>query len=196
MLFTKLLAEIEEYITNDPLSPPGSHPILQLSPSAKILIIGQAPGVRAQNTGMPWNDASGTRLREWLGIDHNVFYDSSKIAIVPMGFCFPGHDKYGGDKAPNIEHAIKWHQPLLELMPSIKLTILIGGYAQRYYLKDKVKPTLTETIHAWREYLPKYFVLPHPSWRNNGWLKQNFWFEHDLLPELQRKISIYFAENC
>ncbi|MCC2646714.1 MAG: uracil-DNA glycosylase family protein [Rickettsiaceae bacterium] len=188
MTLDQLLSDITEYIKTDPLSPPGSTPILQLSRESKILIIGQAPGVRAQNSGIPWNDASGNRLREWLGLTRDEFYDHNKIAIIPMGFCFPGHDKYGGDKGPNTQHAVMWHKPLFNHMPNIKLIILIGGYAQKYYLKVKVKPTLTETIYAWREYLPDFFVLPHPSWRNNGWIRKNPWYARDLLPELRKNI--------
>ncbi|MBN8828006.1 MAG: uracil-DNA glycosylase family protein [Sphingobacteriia bacterium] len=189
MKLEELKEQIATYVENDPLAPKGSYPILQISTSAKLLIIGQAPGVRAQVSGLPFNDASGNRLRSWLNISREQFYDKNLVAIVPMGFCYPGPDKYGYDKAPNIQHAKLWHKLLFDLMPNIELTLLVGGYSQKYYLGNKAKATMTETLHYWREYLPKYIVLPHPSWRNTGWLNKHTWFEKELIPELRKRVQ-------
>ena len=167
-----------------PLKP---RPILSAHPSAKILIIGQAPGIRVHETGVPWNDPSGDRLREWFEIDRDTFYDDQKIAIVPMGFCYPGTGK-SGDLPPRKECAPLWHEKIFALMPNIKLTLLLGKYAQGYYLGDKVKDSLTETVKAWKTYWPKYLPLPHPSPRNNIWLKKNPWFNKNLIPQLRKKV--------
>jgi uracil-DNA glycosylase len=164
-------------------------PVLRASASARLMIIGQAPGTKVHESGVPWDDRSGDRLREWLGIDRGTFYDESKIAIVPMGFCFPGQDKKGGDLPPRPECAPEWHPKLLPLMPKVELTLLIGQYAQRRYLGDDMHETLTGTVKAWKDFQPKFLPLPHPSWRNTGWLKQNPWFGKSLLPELRRRVA-------
>lgn len=158
------------------------------SSTSKILIIGQAPGTKVHASGIPWDDASGNRLREWMDIDKELFYDSSKVAIVPMGFCYPGRGK-SGDLPPRPECAPLWHDLLLNSMPQIELTLLIGTYAQQYYLKEKAYKTLTETVQHFDEFLPQYFPLPHPSPRNNIWLKRNSWFEDDLLPVFKNQIE-------
>ena len=166
------------------------NPVVSASTKSSILIIGQAPGIRVHQTGIAWNDPSGERLRSWLQLSKEEFY-SDKIAIVPMGFCYPGKGK-SGDLAPRKECAPQWHQKILDKMPDLQLTLLIGSYAQAYYLPNK-KKTLTETIRNYKEYLPNYLVLPHPSPRNNIWLKKNSWFEKDVLPLLQKKIAEILA---
>ena len=167
--------------------PLGPRPVIQVSTSASILIVGQAPGSRVHETGVPFDDPSGDRLRDWLGIDKDVFYDKSKIALVPMGFCFPGTGK-SGDLPPRPECADTWRVKLLEQLPNIKLTIVVGQYAQAWHLDKANKENLTETVRAWKEYWPRAIPLPHPSPRNNIWLKKNSWFEGDVLPSLKKRI--------
>ena len=165
------------------------NPILQADASARILIVGQAPGNLADVTGTPFNDPSGNRLREWMGVTPDVFYDAQHIAIVPMGFCFPGYDSKGADIPPMKRCATVWRRDLLSLLPNIELTLLVGSYAQRWHLAEPRKKTLTETVKAWREYASdQVFTLPHPSWRNTGWLKRNPWFEQDVLPALRASV--------
>jgi uracil-DNA glycosylase len=166
----------------------GPRPIIQVSNSAKILIVGQAPGRRVHETGIPFDDPSGNRLREWMGIDKSVFYDESKIAIVPMGFCFPGTGK-SGDLPPRPECAETWRKKLLNELPQISLTLVIGQYAQAWHLGQLAKENLTETVKAWKEFGPKIIPLPHPSPRNNIWLKKNPWFVQEVLPRLQSEIK-------
>ncbi|GAB5409692.1 MAG: uracil-DNA glycosylase family protein [Balneolaceae bacterium] len=168
--------------------PLGPRPIVSASPSSKILIIGQAPGSKVHSTGIPWDDPSGERLRDWMGIDTKVFYDNSKIALIPMGFCYPGRGK-SGDLPPRPECAPLWHNLLFNQMKEIQLTLLIGQYAQRYYLKKRAETTLTETVRNFRNHLPQFLPLPHPSPRNNIWLKKNPWFESELLPILKEKVA-------
>lgn len=167
-------------------------PILQIHPNARILIAGQAPGRKAHDSGIPFDDASGQRLRAWMGINSGVFYNPEKVAILPMGFCYPGSGK-SGDLPPRPECAEHWRIRLLELMPNIRLTLLIGQYAQHWHLRDKRKTNLTETVKAWREYWPTELPLPHPSPRNNRWLKKNSWFETDVIPAMQGKISDMYS---
>lgn len=183
-----LLAEVRACRICEAHLPLGPRPILRARESARILIAGQAPGTRVHETGIPWNDPSGDRLRAWLHVDRETFYDESCIAIIPSGFCYPGRNPRGGDLPPRPECAEHWLQPLLELLPHIELTILAGTYAQRLHLGERIKPSLTETVHAWREYAPNYVPLPHPSFRNNMWLKKNPWFEHDVLPYLRNRV--------
>ena len=168
--------------------PLGPRPIIQVSSTAKILIVGQAPGSRVHETGIPFNDPSGDRLREWMGIDKEIFYDDKEIALVPMGFCFPGTGK-SGDLPPRPECAATWRVQLLEQLPNIKLTIVVGQYAQAWHLDQGNKANLTETVVAWKSYWPKAIPLPHPSPRNNIWLKKNPWFEEEVLPSLRRKVK-------
>ena len=163
-------------------------PILRVSSTAKLCLIGQAPGVRVHNSGVPWTDPSGDRLREWLGLDHETFYDEARVAIVPMGFCFPGLDANGGDRPPRKECARTWRQPLFAALPDFRLTLLIGSYAQNWHLPSGRSSNLTETVKAWQKFSPRYIPLPHPSWRNNAWLKKNPWFEDNLLPYLQKRV--------
>lgn len=180
----------------EPLGRPLPHeprPVLLPSSTARILLASQAPGTRVHQTGMPFTDASGDRLRNWLGVTSEEFYDTNKFAIVPMGFCFPGQDAKGGDLPPRAECAPAWREPLMALMPQIDLVLTIGIYAQRWHMGAARLPSLTETVANWRDIwanpgVPKVLPLPHPSWRNTGWLKRNPWFEMDLLPFLQEEI--------
>lgn len=166
----------------------GPRPVMSAHPDSKLVIIGQAPGTRVHATGIPWNDPSGKNLRKWMQISEEDFYNPEKVAIIPMGFCYPGKGK-SGDLPPRQECAPKWHQQLLDLMPKVRLTLLIGLYAQRYYLGDEMKSTLTETVSNFREYLPKYLPLPHPSPRNNIWMKKNPWFEQEVLTDLREQVG-------
>jgi uracil-DNA glycosylase len=166
----------------------GVRPVLRASSTAKLCIVGQAPGIRVHESGIPFNDPSGDRLRDWMGVDRDTFYDQSRIAIVPMGFCFPGYDKQGADKAPRKECATQWRDALFTELPAFPLTLAIGTYAQRWHLGRDAKKSVSDTVRAWRDYAPSVIPLPHPSWRNNAWLKKNPWFETELLPELRRRV--------
>jgi len=170
--------------------PLGPRPVLRAQARARLLIIGQAPGTRVHETGIPWNDRSGDRLRDWLQLPREVFYDERRIAIVPMGFCYPGVDDSGGDRPPRPECAPRWHPPLRAALPQVELTLLVGMYAQRHYLGRRRRATLTETVRHGRDYLPDFLPLPHPSWRNTAWLRKNLWFEADLLPELRKRMKM------
>lgn len=167
--------------------PHGPRPVLSAGADARLLIVGQAPGTRVHASGVPWDDASGRRLREWLGIDAATFYDASRVAIVPMGFCYPG--KAGsGDAPPRPECRATWHPRLLPLLPKVELTLLIGQYAQAYFLGARRKDSLTGTMRHWRDYLPAHLPLPHPSPRNVAWFKANPWFEGEVLPTLRERV--------
>ncbi len=170
--------------------PLGPRPVLRAKASARLLIVGQAPGTRVHETGIPWNDASGDRLRDWLALDREAFYDEARIAIVPMGFCYPGRDARGGDNPPRPECAPLWHPPLIANLPNVGLTLLVGRYAQGHYLGARRRGNLTETVRAWADYAPRFVPLPHPSWRNTAWLRRNPWFEKDLLPALRARVHI------
>lgn len=167
--------------------PLGPRPVIQIASTARILIAGQAPGRKVHETGIPFNDPSGDRLRDWMGIDRDIFYDAAQIAILPMGFCFPGTGK-SGDLPPRPECAPKWRAPLLEHLPQLKLTLVIGQYAQSWHLKGLRQKNLTETVKSWRDYGNGIIPLPHPSPRNFGWLKKNPWFERDVLPALRLRV--------
>jgi len=167
--------------------PLGARPVLQLHPAARILIAGQAPGRKVHESGVPFDDASGNRLREWLNISREVFYDPEQIAILPMGFCYPGTGK-SGDLPPRPECEPAWRKQLLEQLPNLELTLVLGRYAQLYHFDD-AGLSLTELVKSWRSYWPKVVPLPHPSPRNNPWLRRNPWFEVDLLPVLQKRVS-------
>jgi uracil-DNA glycosylase len=168
--------------------PLGPRPVLSAAKTARILIVGQAPGLRVHTTGVPWDDRSGERLRGWIGVGKDVFYDESSIAIIPMGYCYPGRGG-GGDMPPRRECAQLWLDRLLAKLPQIELTLLIGQYAQRHYLGSRRKTSLAETTKAWHEYAPRYFPLPHPSPRNTPWMQRNSWFEQQLVPELRMRIG-------
>src|SRR5262249_29355737 len=162
-------------------------PVLLARPSARLVIAGQAPGTRVHASGTPFTDPSGDRLRNWLGIDSETFYDERRVAIIPMGFCFPGLDANGGDLPPRKECAPLWHERLFGELKQVRLTLAVGLYAQAWHLKGRTKASLTETVKAWREYGPEIMPLPHPSWRNNAWVKKNPWFEAELLPALRKR---------
>jgi uracil-DNA glycosylase len=170
--------------------PLGPRPVLRAKASARLLIVGQAPGTKVHESGIPWNDRSGDRLREWLRFDRDTFYDESRIAIVPMGFCYPGVDANGGDLPPRRECAPLWHARVMAHLPRLELTLLVGSYAQAHYLGDRRAATMTETVRAWREHVPRFIPLPHPSWRNTAWLKRNPWFETELLPDLRSRVRV------
>lgn len=172
--------------------PLGPRPVLSAAATARILIVGQAPGARVHRTGVPWDDLSGERLRDWMGVSADVFYDESRIAIIPMGYCYPGRGK-GGDLPPRPECAQLWLEPLLAKLPMIELTLLIGQHAQRHFLGKRRKASLAETTRAWAQYCPPYIPLPHPSPRNTPWLQRNSGFEQHLLPELRRRIEALLA---
>ncbi len=173
--------------------PLGPRPVVRVKPAARIVIIGQAPGTRVHESGVPWDDKSGDRLREWMGVDNTVFYDSPRIAIMPMGFCYPGREEKGGDSPPRPECAPQWHGRCLEQMPQISLTLLVGQYAQATYLGKNRYRTLTETVRNGHEFGPRFLPTPHPSWRSTGWMTKNPWFEADILPELQARIRNLLA---
>ena len=166
----------------------GPKPILQLDRKAKILIAGQAPGRKTHHKGIPFDDPSGERLRDWMGIDGDIFYDESTIAILPMAFCYPGTGK-SGDLPPPIKCAEQWREQLLGLLPNIELTLVIGQYALDWHLGKTQYRTLTETVSHWQDYWPKILPMPHPSPRNNRWLKNNPWFSQDVLPELNKRVA-------
>ena len=168
--------------------PLGPRPVVQLGQDARILIAGQAPGTRVHETGIPFNDPSGDRLRLWLGVSREQFYDPKLFAILPMGFCYPGRGK-SGDLPPRPECAPTWREELLSHAPKLKLTLAIGQYALAWHLRELQKSTLTETVRSWRDYWPDVLPLPHPSPRNNIWLRKNPWFEAEVVPELQAKVA-------
>lgn len=187
---TSLLKEVRDCRICEDCLPLGPRPVVQAHAQARILIVGQAPGRRVHATGVPFNDPSGVRLRDWMGIDEKFFYDAKKIALLPMGFCFPGTGK-SGDLPPRPECAEAWREPLLACLPQIRLTLLIGQYAQKYHLGRQRKKNLTTTVKAWREYIKDGVIpLPHPSPRNNIWLKKNAWFEADVLPALRSGVRL------
>jgi uracil-DNA glycosylase len=187
--FDALLAEFRACRVCAAHLPLGPRPVVRGRESARLMITSQAPGTRVHETGLSFNDRSGDVLRGWLGIDRETFYDESRIAILPMGACYPGRDKGGGDLPPRKECAPLWHGRLLPHFREVRLSLLVGSYAIDYYLGDGAKGSMTETVRAFREYLPRHLPLPHPSWRNVGWVRRNPWFEAELLPELRRRVG-------
>ena len=167
----------------------GVRPVLRISRMARICIAGQAPGRRVHHSGTPYDDRSGDRLREWLAISRDEFYDETRFAIVPMGFCFPGNTKSGADKPPRPECVRHWHDRLFAAGPQFELVLAIGSYAQHYHLNGRARKTVTETVQAWRDYGPLAIPLPHPSWHNNNWLKNNPWFHCELVPYLRDRVA-------
>lgn len=189
----QLLADIKSCTICKSFLPNAPKPIIRASQHSKILVIGQAPGQKVQNSGIPWDDLSGKALREWLGVNSEQFYDTNLFAIMPMGMCYPGTGKTG-DLAPRKECAPNWHQKVIEQMPEIKLTLLIGKYAQEYYLGKLAKKNLTETVKNYTAYFPNYIPLPHPSPRNNIWMKKNQWFAADVIPYLQYQVKTILSK--
>jgi uracil-DNA glycosylase len=169
--------------------PLGPRPVFRLSASARLLIIGQAPGTRVHESGVPWDDRSGDRLRQWLDVGRDAFYDVSRVAILPTGLCYPGRLPRGGDCPPRPECAPLWHPPVLAELSEVRLTLLVGSYAQAYHLGAARKATLTDTVAAWRDYLPRFLVLPHPSWRTTAWEAKTPWFGAELLPRARELVA-------
>lgn len=167
-------------------------PVPWFAPGARILIAGQAPGMRVHQTGRPFSDASGVRLRQWLGMSEAEFYDRARVAIVPMAFCFPGYDAKGADLPPPPICAATWRARVIAALPDLRLTLLVGGHAHRWHLGTRAG--VTQTVAGWRDHAPDVFALPHPSWRNTGWLRKNPWFEADVLPELRARVRDIYAD--
>ena len=186
-----LLAEVRRCRHCEPSLPLGPNPVLRASATSRLLIVGQAPGTRVHATGIPWNDPSGDRLRDWLQMDRDAFYDESRIAIVPMGLCYPGRGK-SGDLPPPPDCAPLWHERLLAAMPQLELLLLVGSYAQNYYLRSgdpgQGRETLAQRVRRWPDFGPRYFPLPHPSPRNQLWLRRNPWFEAEVIPALRERV--------
>jgi uracil-DNA glycosylase len=172
---------------------PEPRPVVRLHPDARILVVGQAPGVRVHAVGAPFVDASGERLRAWMGVGEDVFYDASRVAIAPAGFCFPGLDAKGGDLPPRPECAPLWRARVTAALPRIALTLLVGSHAHRIGLAGRVEPGMTATVRSFAAFQPRHFPLPHPSWRNTGWIKQNPWFESELIPALRAAVAAALA---
>ena len=193
-----LLAQIRacRICADEPDGAPLAHeprPVLRVSKSARLAVVGQAPGTRVHASGVPFSDPSGDRLRAWMGVTAEEFYDVRRVAIIPMGFCFPGQDAKGGDLPPRPECAKRWRTRLFAQLPQIELMLLIGGYAQRWHLAASARAGVTATVEAWRTIVespgpPRFLPLPHPSWRNNGWLKAHPWFGAELLPRLREEV--------
>ncbi len=177
-------------------------PVLRVSPTGRLLIAGQAPGLRVHRSGLPFDDPSGDRLRDWLGMDRETFYDTRRVCIAPMGFCFPGYDANGADRPPRRECAIAWHDRLFALLPQVDAVLAVGGYAHRYHFARLGRPLpraakVDEIVRRWREFAltrPRLLPLPHPSWRNTGWLKRNPWFEAELLPDLRAVVAAAISD--
>lgn len=195
-----LLVQIRACRHCEPALPLGANPVLRADTSASLAIIGQAPGTRVHASGVPWDDPSGNRLRDWLQLTPDRFYDASRVAIVPMGFCYPGRGK-SGDLPPAPDCAPMWHQRLFRQLPNLRLVLLVGAYAQQYYLpqtplaEEGGNETLTSRVGRWREFGPRYFPLPHPSPRNNLWLRRNPWFEAEVLPALRDRVRLALAAD-
>lgn len=183
----RLLADVAACTVCAPHLPHGPRPVVQIDPAARILIAGQAPGRRVHESGVPFDDPSGDRLRDWLGVDRDTFYDPARIAILPMGFCWPGTGP-SGDLPPRPECAPHWRARLLEHLPALDLTLVIGRWAQDWHLPD-APPTVTATVAGWRDHWPRVLPLPHPSPRNNRWLRRNPWFDTEVLPALRRRVA-------
>ena len=188
-----LLAEVRGCRVCEADLPLGPRPVLRAEASARLMIIGQAPGTRVHDSGVPWDDASGDRLRDWLAIGRDVFYDAGRVAIVPMGFCYPGRDKNGGDRPPRPECAPLWHARLHAMLPNVALTLLVGRYAQVHYLGRAAGKSVVETVRAWRDHMPRYLPLPHPSWRTRSWAAKNPWFEAEVIPALRAELRRLLA---
>ena len=167
-------------------------PVVWFEPNAKVLIAGQAPGARVHKSGQPFTDPSGDRLRDWLGMDENIFYDQGRVAIVPMAFCFPGYSTVGADLPPPPICARTWHEQVMETLQSIELAVLVGSAAHKWHLETQ--NSVTKTVQSWRDHAPRVFPLPHPSWRNTAWLKRNPWFEAEVLPDLRQRVTEVLAE--
>lgn len=171
-------------------------PVVRVTSETRLLICGQAPGRRVHESGLPFDDPSGDRLRDWLGLDRGAFYGDPRVGVVPMAFCFPGTNPKGGDYPPPPRCAALWRQPLLALLPKVELTLMVGAYAQRWALRDTSKRSMTGTVAAWREYGGTVIPLPHPSWRNTAWLRRNPWFESELAPNLRTRVAAILEDTA
>jgi len=187
--FDRLLAEIRACRRCAAELPLGPRPVVRGRPEARLLIISQAPGTRVHETGLSFDDKSGDRLRQWLGLDRDIFYDESRVAMMPMGFCYPGRAARGGDRPPRPECAPLWHPQLRPYFAQVALTLLVGSYAIRHYLPETRRQSMDATLARWRDYLPNNFMLPHPSWRAALWERRNPWFAAELLPELRKVVA-------
>lgn len=185
----ELVAEIRACRACAGVMPAEPRPVVRLHPDARILVVGQAPGVRVQITGVPFSDASGERLREWMAVGEEVFYDPERVALAPAGFCFPGHDASGGDLPPRPECARLWRGRIDAALPRVRLTLLVGAAAHKLGLPKGRPGGMTETVRSFAAFLPRCFPLPHPSWRNTGWIKRHPWFETELLPALRASVA-------
>lgn len=190
MTLSQLLHDVRACAVCQADLPLGARPVLQLAACARLLIVGQAPGRKVHETGVPWEDASGERLRQWLALDRSVFYDEQRVAIVPMGLCYPGRAPKGGDKPPRRECAPLWHARLLAHLPRAECTLLVGHHAQRFYLGAARKDTMTDTVRSFADYGPQFLPLPHPSWRSVIWMRRHPWFEAAVVPELRRIVRL------
>ncbi|HEY5107399.1 MAG TPA: uracil-DNA glycosylase family protein [Caulobacteraceae bacterium] len=189
MPLTRLLREVRACRICAADLPLGPRPVVQVANTARLLIISQAPGSKVHQSGVPWSDASGDRLREWLKMDRSVFYDEARVAILPMGFCYPGAGENGGDNPPRPECAPRWHERLIKHLPDVRLTLLIGQYAHRHYLETGRNGSMTETVKAFARHGPQFFPLPHPSWRSAIWMGKNPWFEETIIPKLRKAVQ-------
>ncbi len=195
MSLPRLLREVLACRVCEAHLPLGPRPTVRLASSARLLIIGQAPGRKVHESGIPWSDPSGDRLRDWMKLENSVFYDDSKVAIVPMGFCYPGAAKNSGDNPPRPECAPLWHDRAFQYLPNLRLTLLVGHYAQRYYLTADGNKSVTETVKAFADYGPDFFPLPHPSWRSAIWMRKHPWFEQTVIPALRELVQGLFANQ-
>lgn len=192
----ELLARVRACRLCESHLPLGPRPVVRAAATARLLIVGQAPGRRVHQTGIPWNDPSGDRLRQWLQLDRNAFYDEFRIAIIPTGLCYPGKAPgRGGDLPPRPECAPLWHPPLRALLPQLKLTLLIGSHAQGYYLGTRCGPTLADTVSRWRDFGPEFLPLPHPSPRNLNWFRHHPWFEAEVIPVLRNTVRTILLQS-
>lgn len=186
MTLKRLLRQVRACTICEAGLPLGARPVLQVAASARLLILSQAPGRKVHETGVPWDDASGERLRDWMAIDRSAFYDEERVAILPMGLCYPGSASSGGDKPPRRECAPLWHGLLLQHLSAVEHTLLVGHHAQRFQLGAACKDTMTDTVRSFQEYAPRFMPLPHPSWRSVAWVRKHPWFEATIIPELRR----------
>ena len=185
---SRTLSEVRECRLCEAELPLGPRPVVDVHPQTRLLLIGQAPSISVHRSGVPFDSKSGERLRDWLGVDLAEFNGNPRLGFLPMGFCYTGRSESGGDNPPAKLCAATWHSPLRALLPDVELTLLVGQYAIAHYLGPRRKSTMTETVRAWRDYSPEFLPLPHPSWRNTGWLKHHVWFGHEVVPELRRRV--------
>jgi uracil-DNA glycosylase len=195
MSLTRLLRDVRACRVCESHLPAGPRPVLRLARTARLLIISQAPGSKVHQTGIPWDDPSGERLRDWTRLASSVFYDQDQVAIIPIGLCYPGAGKHG-DNPPRSECAALWHERLLAHLPDVRLTLLVGQHAQRYYLGSRQKDSMTETVRAFLEYGPRFLPLPHPSWRSVIWMRKHPWFEQLVVPALREAVRNSLASDA